>query len=60
MKTSERTKVQIHINFDTDYGIRRTVVSDSISEDASEMEEETTSETISSAEDYSDYEIHSR
>jgi len=39
IKTSERTKMQIPINFDTNYGIRRIVASDSISEDESEMEE---------------------
>ena len=58
MKTGERTKVQISINFDTNYGIRRIAASDFISEDESEMEEATTtSETASSAED-SDHEIY--
>ena len=58
IKTSERTKMQIPINFDTNYGIRRIVASDSISEDESEMEEATTSsETTSNIEDYSDHEI---
>jgi len=41
IKTSERTKVQISINFDTNYGIRRIVASSYISEDGSEMEEVT-------------------
>ena len=50
--------MQIPINFDTNYGIRRIVASDSISEDESEMEEATTSsETTSNTEDYSDHEI---
>jgi len=58
MKTGERTKVQISINFDTNYGIRRIAANDFISEDESEMEEATTtSETASSAED-SDHEIY--
>ena len=59
MKTGERTKVQIHINFDTNYVIRRIAASNSISEDKSEMEEVTsTSETASNTEDYSDHEIY--
>jgi len=58
MKTSERTKVQIPINFDTNYGIRRIAANDSVSEDESEMEEATTTgETASSAEE-SDHEIY--
>jgi len=58
IKPSERTKVQIPINFDTNYGISRIVASNSISEDESEMEEVTTSsETISNTKGYSDHEI---
>ena len=50
--------MQISINFDTNYSIRRIVASNSISEDESEMEEATTSsETTSNIEDYSDHEI---
>jgi len=57
-KTSERTKVQISINVDINYSIRRIVASDSISEDESEMEKVTaSSETTSNTEDYSDHEI---
>ena len=33
MKTGKRTKVQILINFDTNYGIKRIATNDSISED---------------------------
>ena len=59
MKTDKRTKVQIPINFDTNYGIRRIPASNSVSEDESEMEEATsTNETASSAEDNSDHEIY--
>ena len=42
IKTSERTKVQIPINFDTNYGIRRIAVSNSISKDESKMQETST------------------
>jgi len=53
--------VQISINFDTNYSIRRIVASDSISEHEFEMEEVTTSsETTSNTEDYSDHEIFVR
>ena len=45
--------MQISINFDTNYSIRRIVASDSMSEDESEMEEVTTSsETTSNTKDY--------
>ena len=37
IKTSERTKVQISINFNINYSIGRIAVSDSISEDKSEL-----------------------
>jgi len=58
MKTSERIKVQISINIDTNYGIRRIAASDFISKNESEMEEPTTgSKTTSNTEDYSDHEI---
>jgi len=53
IKTSERTKVQILINFDTNYGIRKIVASIYISEDELKMEEVTTSsETTSNTKDY--------
>jgi len=58
IKTIERTNVQISTNFDTNYGIRRIAVSNSISKDESKMQEtSTSSETTSHTEDYSDYEI---
>jgi len=54
MKSSEWTNVQIPINFDTNYGIRRIVASDFISEAKSQMKETTTgSETTSNTKDYS-------
>ena len=60
IKTSERTKVQILIDFNTNYSIRRIVASGFISEDQSQIEEPTTdSETTSSTKDYSDHEIFS-
>ena len=50
--------MQIPINFDTNYGIRRIVASNSISDDESEIEKATTSsETTSNTENYSDHEI---
>jgi len=59
IKTGERTKVQILINFDTNYSIRRIATSDFTSEDESEIVKATitSSKAISSNEDYSDHEI---
>ena len=50
--------MQISINFDTNYSIRRIVASDSISEHEFEMEEVTaSSETTRNTEIYSDHKI---
>ena len=58
IKTGERIKVQIPINFETNYSIRRIAISNITSEDESEMEEATTtSKATSSNKNYSDYEI---
>ena len=59
MKTGKRIKIQIRINFDINYGIRRIATNDLISEDKSEMKEATTtgSKTISSMKDCSDYKV---
>jgi len=38
IKTSKRSNVEIPINFDTNYGIRKIVTSDSIAEDETEIE----------------------
>jgi len=53
MKTGKRIKIQIRINFDINYGIRRIATNDLISEGKSEMKEATTtsSKTISSMKD---------
>ena len=61
MKTDANTKVRIPINFETNYGIRRITVSNSSSEDESEMEEATSytsdESTTSTVEESSDNEI---